>query len=68
MRMEIVGDPVERDDAVMVEAHLIAHGRSTGAPVETTQFWVSDFREGLCVRQQTFLTRDEALEAAGLRE
>ena len=68
IQMEIVGDPVERNDAVMLEVHLTAHGRSTGAPVEATQFWVSDFRAGLCVRHRSFLTKAEALEAVGLRE
>ena len=68
IQMEIVGDPVEREDAVMFEAHLTAHGRSTGAPVEATQFWVSEFRAGLCVRHRTFLTKAEALEAVGLSE
>jgi ketosteroid isomerase-like protein len=68
IQMEIVGDPVERDDAVLLETHLVAHGRSTGAPVEATQFWVEDFRDDLCVRHRAFLTKAEALEAVGLRE
>jgi ketosteroid isomerase-like protein len=68
IRMKIVGDPVDRDDAVMFEAHLMATGRSTGAPVEATQFWVSDFREGLCLRHRTFPTKAEALAAVGLSE
>jgi hypothetical protein len=52
----------------MLEAHLIARRRSTGAPVEATQFWVSDFRAGRCVRQRAFLAKAEALEGAGLSE
>ena len=68
IQMEIVGDPVERDDAVLVEARLVAHGRSTGAPVEATQFWADHFLGDLCVRHQAFLTKAEALEAAGLSE
>jgi ketosteroid isomerase-like protein len=68
IRTEIVGDPVERNDSVLLEVHLIARGRSTGAPVEATQFWVSDFRAGLCVRHRAFLAKADALDAAGLSE
>jgi ketosteroid isomerase-like protein len=66
LHMEIVGDPLERDDAVLLEAHLEAHGRSTGAPVEATQFWVEEFRDGLCIRHRAFLTKSDALAAVGL--
>jgi ketosteroid isomerase-like protein len=52
-------------DAVVAE--LAAHGLGTGSgvPVDWTTFAVLWMREGRIARAQAFLSRDEALEAAG---
>jgi ketosteroid isomerase-like protein len=64
-------EPLEFIDlghAVVANVRVVAIGRSSGARTqlnETDVFW---FREGLIVRMQGFASKQEALEAAGLRE
>ena len=56
------------DDRVLIGHTQIGRGRGSGLPVEQPSwavFWLAD---GLITRRQVFWTRDEALEAAGLRE
>lgn len=45
-----------------------ARGRASGAEIERPMVHAARFRNGKCVWWRTFLTRDEALEAAGLSE
>jgi ketosteroid isomerase-like protein len=56
------------DDRVIYELVITARGKGSG--VETQQrFWsVNWFAEGKTTRRKVFLDREEALEAAGLRE
>jgi ketosteroid isomerase-like protein len=61
-------DFVDAGDTVVVSVRLVGVGQQSG--VETTanaaHVWV--LRDGKVVRQTTFQTMDEALEAAGLEE
>jgi ketosteroid isomerase-like protein len=56
------------DDRVFGEIFLTGRGKGSGAPVELRFWMVGSFAEGMITRRQVFWTRDEALEAAGLRE
>jgi hypothetical protein len=56
------------DDRVFLAIVLTARGRGSGVPFEMPAWEVVWFAEGLVTRRQVFWTRDEALEAAGLRE
>jgi ketosteroid isomerase-like protein len=55
-------------DAVLWEWASRGVGQASGVPVEWTTFVVIHMRGGKIVRAQGFFSRDEALEAAGLRE
>jgi ketosteroid isomerase-like protein len=56
------------DDRVFAETVLTVRGKGSGVPVGL-EFWsLVSFADGKIARRQVFWTRDEALEAAGLRE
>jgi ketosteroid isomerase-like protein len=55
------------DDVVMV-IHETAAARGTEALVERDLIFVLTMREGRATRQRAYQTKEEALEAAGLRE
>jgi ketosteroid isomerase-like protein len=55
-------------DKVLVTAQQGGHGSGSGVAVGQRVFQLFRFRRGLVVRQEDFLDRSEALEAAGLRE
>jgi ketosteroid isomerase-like protein len=63
---------VERVDAgadkVLVHPQYEARGASSGAEVELDYWLVATVRQGRILRTQWFVDRDEALEAARLRE
>jgi ketosteroid isomerase-like protein len=56
------------DDRVLTVASVTGRGRGSGIPVERPSWEVVWLADGLITRRQVFWTRDEALEAAGLRE
>ena len=56
------------DDRVFGEFFLTGRGKGSGVPIEQRAWNVFSFAEGKITRRQVFWTRDEALEAAGLRE
>lgn len=56
------------DDRVFLGIVLTARGRGSGVPFEMHAWELVWLGEGLVTRRQVFWTRDEALEAAGLRE
>jgi ketosteroid isomerase-like protein len=56
------------EHAVVVEARLEIVGRGSNVPIEAEETDVFWFRDGMIVRLQGFATKEEALEAAGLRE
>jgi ketosteroid isomerase-like protein len=64
-------DPVEFRDAgnkVMVEFIQRGSPKGGATPVELRSWSVSNMRDGLVARLELFLSRDDALEAAGIRD
>ena len=59
---------LDSGDRVVVRNHQIARGDTSGAPVESDFWYVYTIRGGKIIRQDFFASREEALEAAGLRE
>ncbi len=55
------------DDGVLVVAAHRARGRGSGVDVEGTFVWLYRLRDGKVTRVEGYGSRDEALEAAGLR-
>ena len=55
-------------DVVLAEWTARGLGDASRAPIEWATFAVLHLRDGRIVRGQGFLNRDEALEAAGLRD
>jgi ketosteroid isomerase-like protein len=68
LQAEVVGTPTDMDEWVVWEIRLRGHGRTTGAPVEGSQFLIAKFREGLVERGGACASRAEALEAVGTSE
>jgi ketosteroid isomerase-like protein len=67
-RYEVV-DVIDADDErVLVIGRQSGKGRGSGAPVASDNFTVWTLRGGKVVELAMFQHRDEALEAAGLRE
>jgi ketosteroid isomerase-like protein len=61
---EVIG----HGDRVFVAARFHARGRASGVEVESRLYDVYTVRDGKVLRIDEYATRDEALEAAGLRE
>jgi ketosteroid isomerase-like protein len=55
-------------DKLLVTAQQRGHGSGSGVAVSERVFQLFIVRRGLVVRQEDFLDRSKALEAAGLRE
>jgi ketosteroid isomerase-like protein len=55
-------------DRVVAFGHIHARGRESGLELDTETGWVFTVRKGKFVRAEGFLSRTEALEAAGLSE
>ena len=55
-------------DKVLVHQRAAGRGLASGAQVEMDIWYVLTFREGLIVRDQLFVDRTHALEAAGLSD
>jgi ketosteroid isomerase-like protein len=55
-------------DRVVGFGRIHARGRESGLELDSATGWVFDLRAGKVVRAQGFLSREDALEAAGLRE
>jgi ketosteroid isomerase-like protein len=55
-------------DKLLVHYRNDLRGRASGAEVEINNWIVVDFQDGKIARDQWFADRDEAVEAAGLRE
>jgi ketosteroid isomerase-like protein len=56
------------DDGVLTVAVARGRGRGSGVDVEETFAYLFRLREGKITRMDGYLSREEALEAAGLRE
>jgi ketosteroid isomerase-like protein len=61
---EVIG----HGDMVFVAARFHGRGRASGVEVETRLYEVYTVRDGKVLRIDEYATRDEAFEAAGLRE
>ena len=57
-----------RGDVIVSEWASTGRGEASGVPIEWTTFAVLRMREGKIARADGFLSRDEALQAAGLPE
>ena len=66
-RME-VEESRDWGDRVLVVTNHRAKGRASGVPISQQTTQVMTLRDGKIVRQDFFANRDEALDAAGLRE
>jgi ketosteroid isomerase-like protein len=55
-------------DKLLVTARVRGHGTGSGVAVSQPVFQLFSLRRGLVVRQEDFLDRSKALEAAGLKE
>jgi ketosteroid isomerase-like protein len=55
-------------DAVLVTARYTGRGESTGVEIDQTFASLYTFRDGVIVSMRDYSTRDQALEAAGVRE
>jgi ketosteroid isomerase-like protein len=53
-------------DRVVVLQHERRRGRGSGVEVESETAVLFDLRDGLVIRLQGFMDREDALEAAGL--
>jgi ketosteroid isomerase-like protein len=58
----------DSDDTVIASVRFLGQGRSSGVRVPMHVHMVGTFRDGMVVRRQVFVTRAEALEAAGMAE
>jgi ketosteroid isomerase-like protein len=58
----------EAGDAVIASTRIWGAGQSSGVEVQMHVQLVVTFREGKVARRQVFQTRQQALEAVGLRE
>jgi ketosteroid isomerase-like protein len=56
------------EDWVLALGHIRGAGRDSGVAIDTRAGWLAHFSQGRITRFQTFTNRDDALEAAGLRE
>ena len=59
---------IEADDEVISVVTTRGRGRESGVEVEGTHFGVWSLRAGKVIKVRWFGTRDEALEAVGLRK
>jgi ketosteroid isomerase-like protein len=55
-------------DEVVVVAAMHGHGQGSEVPMRLTFAFVYELRDGSIVRDRAFTSKDQALEAAGLRE
>ena len=58
----------DHGEVVLAISDLHARGRASGAEVRRRSAHIARFQDGKVVWWRTFATRDEALEAMGLRE
>ena len=62
------GEIIDAGDKVVVAIRISGRGRGSGIDVEANWFHVVTARDDKAVRVEWYASRDEALEAAGLRE
>ena len=62
------GEIIDAGEKVVIAIHMSGRGRGSGIDVEADLFHVVTARDDKAVRIEWYASRDEALEAAGLRE
>jgi ketosteroid isomerase-like protein len=60
--------PLRSPDRLLVSTHVAAIGAGSGVPIEFDRYDLMTMRNRKVYRDQIFLNRKEALEAAGLSE
>lgn len=55
-------------DRVLAFGHVKARGRESGVEIDSPMGWVFTVRRGRLLKAEGFLSKAEALEAAGLKE
>ena len=63
-RAEVLEMREAGNDAVIVKVRLVAKGRASGASIEQAFFQVYRFREGKATSLHSYVSREQALEAA----
>ena len=63
-----VEDLIDAGETVILTLRVGGRGKTSGAPVELTTFYVCPVRDGMIYRVRTYPERAGALEAAGLSE
>jgi ketosteroid isomerase-like protein len=63
-----VEEPIPTDDGVLAFVRARLRGRVSGVAIEDRVALLFALRDGKITRMQTYSDREEALEAAGLRE
>ena len=64
-----IGEYIDSPNAVICAAHWQGQGKTSGISIDAHQFDLYEFREGKVVRAVLgFRSKNDALEAAGLRE
>ena len=58
----------DHGEFVLAVNDVYARGRTSGAEVRQPIYQIAEFRDGKCIWFQSFRTRQEALEAAGLQD
>ena len=58
----------ELDESILVLGRAFARGQGSGIGLDQGAAWIARLREGRIVEFQSFSSKAEALEAAGLRE
>jgi ketosteroid isomerase-like protein len=59
---------IDCGDRGLVAGRVTGHGSKSGVGIDEPLFQVFTMRRGLVIRQKDFVDRQQALEAAGLRE
>jgi ketosteroid isomerase-like protein len=59
---------IDFGDQLLAATRLRAHGRHSGIALDQVVFQLFTLNRGLVIRQNDFVARDQALEAAGLSE
>jgi SnoaL-like domain len=67
-RYEVEDVIAPSEDLVVVLVHTTGRGKESGAPIDFREAHVWTLRDGRAARIEVYLDRDEAFEAAGLRE
>ena len=65
---ESIEEIIDGGEVVFSASTVNARGRTSGLEIHQRVFYVFEMREGKILRLVEYLDRDEALEAAGLRE